>query len=260
MKKTILLTGATDGIGMHAAARLAEAGHRLLLHGRNPQKLEAVAASLPSGTQTYVADLSDLSQVTLLVAAVRRDHERLDVLINNAGVYKTTATTTSGRDIRFEVNTLAPWILTQGLLPRMGPTGRVVNLSSAAQSPVDLDALAGRKRLGVMAAYSQSKLAITAFTRVLAEEHPDGPLFVSVNPGSLLATKMVREGFGVAGKDVGIGADIVARAALDPDFEGRSGAYFDNDAGRFDDPHPAVLGPHAHEVTRAVRELTDGLV
>jgi hypothetical protein len=74
------------------------------------------------------------------------------------------------------------------------------------------------------------------WTSHLAQQHPDGPLFVSVNPGSLLATKMVKEGFGVEGSDIKIGADIVCRAALSDEFEGKSGQYYDNDAKRFAPP------------------------
>jgi len=91
-----------------------------------------------------------------------------------------------------------------------------------------------------MPAYAQSKLAITMWTRAMAE-HPDGPLFSAVNPGSLLNTNMVKAGWGGSDNDVGIGADILVRAALSDEFKGRSGDYFDNDSGRFAPPHPNGL-------------------
>ena len=262
MQKTILLTGATDGIGLAAAKMLASQGHNLLLHGRNPQKLED-AARIVSGcsgigrVESYLADLSRMADVEALADAVLAKHESPDVLINNAGIFRTSEPITQdGLDVRFAVNTLAPWLLTRNLLPLMDNTGRVVNLSSAAQSPVDLDALAGRTKLSdEMKAYAQSKLAITMWSRLMAQQAGDTtPLVIAVNPGSLLATKMVREGFGIAGKDVGIGADIIVRAALSDEFANASGRYFDNDAGRFADPHPDALDVHkCKEVMSAIR-------
>jgi NAD(P)-dependent dehydrogenase (short-subunit alcohol dehydrogenase family) len=182
-----------------------------------------------------------MAEVDALADAITLKHHKLDVLINNAGVFKTAEPLTSdGLDVRFVVNTLAPYRLTQRLLPLIGSSGRVINLSSAAQAPVELEALAGKTRLADMAAYAQSKLAITMWSRELAKK-PDAPIVIAVNPGSLLATKMVKEGFGVAGTDLGIGADILCRAALDDEFENASGQYFDNDSGRFAAPHPDAL-------------------
>ena len=242
--RTILITGSTDGIGELTARTLVERGHTVLLHGRNPSKLDRVAASLGGDVERHVADLSGLDAVEAMAAAITARHDRLDVLINNAGVFKTRQPRTAdGLDVRFMVNTIAPYVLTRRLLPLIPADGRVVNLSSAAQAPVDVTALAGRRSLSDMPAYAQSKLAITIWTRALAAELPDGPTFVAVNPGSLLASKMVRDGFGVAGKDLSIGADILCRAALDPAFASTSGAYFDNDAGRFDEPHSAGRDP-----------------
>jgi len=125
MKKTILLTGATDGIGLETAKMLVPMGHTVLLHGRNPAKLEKVAetlAALPDGgsVESYVADLSNMADVEALAQAVTEKHTQLDVLINNAGVLKTsTPVTQEGLDVRFVVNTFAPYLLTQRLLPLM---------------------------------------------------------------------------------------------------------------------------------------------
>ena len=247
MQKTILLTGATDGIGLATANSLVAQGHTLLIHGRSPAKLDAVAAELTAlnaGTvETYLADLSDMGEVLALAKAVSDKHDQIDVLINNAGILKTPQTITSdGLDIRFVVNTLAPYLLTQKLLPLLGSEGRVVNLSSAAQAPVDLSALGGDVQFSDdMAAYAQSKLAITSWSRSMAKFQENGPMIVSVNPGSLLASKMVKEGFGFDGHDIGIGADILVRAALSEEFAAASGQYFDNDAKRFAAPHAEAL-------------------
>ena len=138
MTKKILLTGATDGIGLVTARKLIEQGHHVLIHGRNATKLAAVEqelAAINAGTvESYVADLSSMTDVLAMAQAVTAKHGQLDVLINNAGILKTPQTITAeGLDVRFVVNTLAPYLLTQKLLPLLGNAGRVVNLSSAAQ-------------------------------------------------------------------------------------------------------------------------------
>ena len=262
MKKTILLTGATDGIGLATAKMLLQQKHHVLLHGRNAQKLEKVVDALLSeiegaSIESYVADLSNFAEVKALADAVSENHQSLDVLINNAGVLKTNELITADNlDVRFVVNTLAPYLLTQLLLPLMTSTGRIVNLSSAAQASVNLEALAGELSLDDMGAYSQSKLAITMWSRILAEKLTDGPLVVAVNPGSLLASKMVKEGFGVAGNDIQIGADILTRSALSDEFDNRSGQYFDNDSGQFAPPHSDALDDKkSNEVVNAIEAL-----
>lgn len=265
-KKTILLTGATDGIGLEAAKTLVGMGHTVLLHGRNPAKLqnvEAMLSALPDGGQveSYQADLSNMDDVEALAQAVTEKHSELDVLINNAGVFKTSnRITQDGLDVRFVVNTIAPYLLTKRLLPVMSASGRIVNLSSAAQSPVNLDALAGRVHIpDDFAAYAQSKLAITMWSRSMANAPENsGRVIVAVNPGSMLGTKMVKEGFGVAGKDVSIGSDIVARAALSDEFAAASGNYFDNDSRQFASPHPDGLNlEKCAAVVRTIETILD---
>ncbi|MBT51872.1 MAG: oxidoreductase [Mameliella sp.] len=248
--KTILITGATDGIGRETARRLATLGHHLLIHGRSTDKLNTTAAELRSlqgagQVETFRADLSRLGDVARLAKEITARHDRLDVLINNAGVLKTDdPVTPDGLDLRFVVNTLAPALLTRRLLPIIPQDGRIVHLSSAAQAPVDLEALAGHRRLDAMPAYAQSKLALTIWSQALADElGPDGPVTVAVNPGSLLATRMVKEGFGVAGNDIGIGADVLTRAALSEEFAQASGQYFDNDSRRFAPPQAEANNP-----------------
>lgn len=263
MQKTILVTGSTDGIGLATAKMLASQGHTVLLHGRNPARLAAAQqalAALPGAgpVESYLADLSRTGEVEALATAVAERHATLDVLINNAGVLRTPETLTpEGLDVRFVVNTIAPYLLTQRLLPLLGASGRVVNLSSAAQSPVDLEALAGRGQLADMSAYAQSKLALTMWSRHLALTlKADGPVIVAVNPGSLLASKMVKEGFGVDGADISIGADILVRAALADEFASATGKYFDNDSGRFASPHPDALDPRkSKELVQVIEAL-----
>ncbi|MBT8437533.1 MAG: SDR family NAD(P)-dependent oxidoreductase [Gammaproteobacteria bacterium] len=249
MQKIILITGSTDGIGLATAEMLVSQGHHVLLHGRNPAKLEAAEKSLSElagdgRVESYVADLSRMGEVEALAKAVIERHDKLDVLINNAGIFRTPdPVTPDGLDVRFAVNTLAPYLLTQRLLPLIPASGRVVNLSSAAQAPVDPQALSGQVRIADdFSAYAQSKLAITMWSRSMALAlGDDGPAIIAVNPGSMLASKMVKEGFGVAGNDLGIGAEILTRAALSDEFATASGLYFDNDSGEFAAPHRDAL-------------------
>ncbi|MEP1354189.1 MAG: SDR family NAD(P)-dependent oxidoreductase [Tateyamaria sp.] len=256
MTKTILITGATDGIGRLTALQLAQQEHQVLVHGRSPDKLAEVAQEIGGDVETYMADLSVLSDVQALIERVLEEHTRLDILINNAGILKTAKTIAeSGRDIRFDVNTLAPYALTLGLLPILPKEGRIINLSSAAQAPLDVSAVLAGTPLDHMSAYAQSKLAITIWTAELAREMPEGPSFIAVNPGSLLATKMVKEGFGIAGNDMQIGADILIRASLSGEFSGKSGQYFDNDTGSFALPHAAAQDrDHVAQVMQCIRD------
>lgn len=252
MTKTILITGATDGLGRATAQKLANDGHRVIIHGRNAQKLQDTAAAIGAAGQVQ-ADLSDLTAVARMADQIVADHPRIDVLINNAGVFKTqNPRTAEGHDVRFVVNTLADVLLTRRLMPVMSADARVIHLSSAAQSPVDLKALQGRVPLQDMPAYAQSKLAITLWSQHFADTSPDAPVQIAVNPGSLLATRMVREGFGTSGNDLNIGVDILTRAALSDEFAQASGRYFDNDAGRFGNRYPDAMAAEVAEVIDAM--------
>jgi len=251
--KVILLTGATDGIGYETAKRLVQQGHNVLLHGRSMNKLHKMMATTPFSenkdrVETYACDLSHLKEIRDFTSAIQSNHDNVDVIINNAGVFKISDTkTVDGLDARFAVNTIAPYMITQHLMPQLQhdseSRSRVVNVSSAAQAPVHLASMqAHTGRMDDSQAYAQSKLAITMWTTHLSQPgHATFPMMVSVNPASLLGSKMVKSAYGINGKDLGIGADIFVRAALSEEFESADGKYYNNDAGKFDSPHPDGL-------------------
>lgn len=251
MPKTILITGSSDGIGFALAKKLAAMGHHVLLNGRNAAKLaqaEKIISEIANGgkVESYLCDLSRMSNVIALADTVTEKHDNLDVLINNAGVFSAANLIThDGLDIRFAVNTVAPYLLTKKLLPLLGTNARVINLASAAQSPVNPQALSGKLKLSDdFNAYAQSKLALIMWSQQLALSLQDnGPVVIAVNPGSLLATKMVKDAFNMAGKDVNIGANILTQLALDEQYTKASGRYFDNDSGKFASPYADALDP-----------------
>ncbi|MEM6653062.1 MAG: SDR family NAD(P)-dependent oxidoreductase [Pseudomonadota bacterium] len=263
MTKTILITGATDGIGLETAKMMAPLGHTLLLHGRSARKLatakSAVAAIEGAGEiRIYQADLTDLDQVRAMADALKSDFDSIDALINNAGVFKlSNPQTRDGFDARFIVNVVAPYVLTKALLPLLGSEGRVVNLSSAAQAPVDLNAFLNKRTFDDGAAYAQSKLALTMWSISMAHElGADGPMIVAVNPASFLGSKMVKEAYRHAGHDLRIGADILTRAALSDEFANASGRYYDNDRKSFAPPHPDALDPSKNRrIIEAIEQL-----
>lgn len=248
MTKIILITGATDGIGLATAAQLVKLGHRVLLHGRNKTKLEnakqqLVALNKDAHIETYRADLSVLKEVKALAEEVSGNHKKLDVLVNNAGVYVVNERVSpDGLDTRFVVNTIAPYLLTKLLLPLLGGSGRVINLSSAAQASFNPNELMINSNQSDGIVYAQSKLALTMWSISLADTlKENGTVVIAVNPGSMLGSKMVKEAYGVNGKDIQIGANILCDLALNDQYEIASGQYFDNDIGRSARPHPDAL-------------------
>ncbi|MEO1303594.1 MAG: SDR family NAD(P)-dependent oxidoreductase [Pseudomonadota bacterium] len=263
MTKTILITGATDGIGLGTAKMIAPLGHTLLLHGRSPDKLAAAEAAVAaiggsSEIKTYQADLTDLTQVTAMADTLKSDFSSIDALINNAGVFKLSDPLThDGFDARFIVNVVAPYVLTKAVMPLLGSKGRVVNLSSAAQAPVNVQAFLNKQSFSDGEAYAQSKLALTMWSIGLASElGANGPMIVAVNPASFLGSKMVKEAYGHAGHDLRIGADILTRAALSDEFANASGRYYDNDRKAFAAPHPDALDSSKNQqIIEAIEQL-----
>ena len=265
MTKTILITGSTDGIGLATAKTLVESGYKVLLHGRSESKLEDAKTQIldiksDAIIETFKADLSSFDEIKALATDIKSKHSHLDALINNAGVFVVPKKITDdGLDIRFMVNTIAPYLLTKHLLPLLSDNGRVVNLSSAAQSPVNPDEIGNSSNLSDDQVYAKSKLALTMWSRELALLlQGSSPIIIAVNPASFLGSKMVSEAYGRQGQDLEIGADILVRAALSDEFSEASGLYFDNDIGQFASPHPDALNQEkTAAITKAIEIVLD---
>ncbi|MCK0158228.1 SDR family NAD(P)-dependent oxidoreductase [Cellulophaga sp. F20128] len=238
MPKTIIVTGSTDGIGKLTALRLAEKGHTIYVHGRNEAKVHAVVSEIKTTTNNQnihnlVADFSDLEAVSKLAAQIKNDIPKIDILINNAGIFKTKEVQNkNGLDIRIVVNYLAPYVLTNAILPniKQSEAPRIINLSSAAQAPVSEAVLIGKEQDSANSTYAQSKLALTMWSFHLAKQEPNITV-IAVNPGSLLNTKMAIEAYGQHWSPAEKGVDILVDLAVSENYKNDSGKYFDNDKG-----------------------------
>jgi NAD(P)-dependent dehydrogenase (short-subunit alcohol dehydrogenase family) len=237
--RTILITGSTDGVGRHVALELAAAGAKVLIHGRNRERAAAVMGEIRKrGNDTavfYPADLSSLAQVRALATAIRRKHDRLDVLVNNAGIGSRSGgaqrrTSAEGYELRFAVNYLAGVLITRLLLPLIvaSAPARIVNVASAGQFPIDFDDVMLMRDYDGARAYTQSKLAQIMFTFDLAQELKEAGVTVNcLHPATYMDTTMVREGGISPISTVDEGAAAILNLVLSPDLEGRTGLYFD---------------------------------
>jgi NAD(P)-dependent dehydrogenase (short-subunit alcohol dehydrogenase family) len=262
-EQTILITGATDGLGRALAAELADRGARILVHGRDEDRGRETIEQIGGG-EWLRADLSSLAEVRGLAQQVLDRHDRLDTLVNNAGIG--TAAPGEGRrvesadgyELRFAVNYLAGYLLTRllaDLLERSAPA-RIVNVSSAGQAPIDFEDVMLERHYDGVQAYCQSKLAQIMFTLDLADELRQRDVTVTcLHPATYMPTKMVR----AAGVDpissLEQGVEATLRLIADPELDGVTGQYF-NGTHRAE-PHPQASDPDAR---RQLRELSDRLV
>ena len=267
-EQTILITGSTDGLGLATAERLKRSGATVFVHGRSEQKLERALARLGADRGARVrgllADLSSLEEVRRLARCVERDTDRLDVLVNNAGVAVMDGRRTSrdGFELTFAVNYLSHFLLTAELLPllRTSSPARIVNVASIGQAPVNFeDPMAEEREYDGFLAYRESKLAQILFTFELAERlRGAGESEVTVNalhPATLMDTQMVRASFRRGRSEVAEGVESLTRLIADPELDGVSGRYFDQlEEGA---PHPQAQDAEAR---RRLWELSEELV
>jgi NAD(P)-dependent dehydrogenase (short-subunit alcohol dehydrogenase family) len=235
--KTALVTGSTDGVGRLVAKRLAEASFHVYVHGRDQKRGDEAVAEIRAtgGAADFLrADLSALTEVRLLAKAVLDRADRLDLLVNNAGIGSagpagTRQTSRDGYELRFAVNYLAGFELTRLLLPllKKSAPARIVNVSSLGQQAIDFsDVMLTRDYTGTRA-YCQSKLAQILFTMDLAEElEGSGVTVNALHPATYMATTMVRAAGVTPVSTVDEGAEAILQLALSPSLERRSGLYF----------------------------------
>jgi NAD(P)-dependent dehydrogenase (short-subunit alcohol dehydrogenase family) len=255
MDATVLITGATSGLGRWLAVALSDAGWNVLVHGRDPERTRALAAEL--GGRAFVADLAALREVRGLAQEVAASTPRLDVLVNNAGVGfgppgGARETSHDGHELRLAVNYLAPVVLTRVLLPllRASTPARVVNVGSIGQAPVDLDDLGFTRGYDGMDAYRRAKLALAAWTFDLAAELDGTGVTANVlHPATLMPTNMVREAAQGVMSTVEEGGHATLRLITDPALRDTTGVYFDGAA-------PARAHPDAYDPAFRARLAT----
>jgi len=231
---TVLVTGATDGIGRLTAGALAQAGAHVIVHGRDPAKVERVVAALrAAGSEAdgAVADLASLAETARLGREIA-GRGPLDVLVNNAGVgfgadRGKREVSRDGFELRLAVNYLAPFVLIRELGARGMPRRAIVNVTSIGQAPIDLDDLQVERAYEGALAYRRSKLALVMLTFDAAAARPDLPC-VCLHPGTLLDTNMVRESFDHALGPASRGAEATL-AVIDAALRGATGQYFDQE-------------------------------
>ena len=242
-QQTILVTGATDGMGRELAAQLSEHGARVLVHGRSQKRLDdavrfVAERSGRAAVEPYLADFASLAQVREMADRVRHEHGSIDVLVNNAGLGAgkhgdtDRQLTEDGYELRFQASYLAPFALTAQLVDTLAANGgaRVVNVASVGQQPVDFDDLQMEQGYTGLRAYGQSKLALIMHAFELAERGADlGIRANALHPASLMNTKMVEETFGYTLSTIEDGAANTLRLAVDPQLDQTTGKYFNED-------------------------------
>lgn len=253
MVKTILITGATDGIGKHLAMKLASEGHQVILHGRNPKKLESAlqevrAVSLRGRVSSYLADFSKLADVYRFVEEIKRDFQSIDVLFNNAGLYagKERKASAENVELTFMLSVLVPYLLTTELSPLLekAADGRVINTSSYMHhfaKVKDLD-FGFENNYNPGLAYNNSKLYTIWMTRYLARDfflrgsnitiNSYHPGLISTNLGNDSSDEKTKKSlFGRLmksfSKDLDQGIETGYYLTLSEEVRGLTGYYFD---------------------------------
>jgi NAD(P)-dependent dehydrogenase (short-subunit alcohol dehydrogenase family) len=261
-RPVILVTGSTDGLGREVAMRAAATGAHVLVHGRSAARGDSVVAAIRAqgvGTATfYQADFTDLASVRRMAAEVMREHPRLDVLVNNAGIYPDEGDrqlTADGYERAFTINYLAPFLLTRLLMPALlhERPARIVNVASLSQQALDLDDLMMTRGYTAGRSYAQSKLAQIIFTMDLAPQLEGTMLrVVALHPATMMPTAMVVGRGAAARSTLDDGASAVMRLVTMPDLP--NGGYFNSQVA-------ARANAQAYDpvAQRRLRELSEQL-
>jgi len=236
--KTVLVTGATDGVGRYVAGKLAAAGASVLIHGRDSERANALVDRVRQEGRGeavfYPADLSSLADTRRFAEKVLAEHRRLDLFISNAGIGSQSLgperrTSADGHELRFAVNYLSGFLLAHLLLPllKASAPSRIVNVASLGQQPLDFDDVMLTRGYSGTRAYAQSKLAQIMFTIDLAAELAGSGVTVnSLHPATYMDTTMVRAGGITPVSTVAQGGDAILHLAAGDDVAGKSGLFF----------------------------------
>jgi NAD(P)-dependent dehydrogenase (short-subunit alcohol dehydrogenase family) len=261
--KTVLITGSTDGVGRYVATKLAAGGAKVLIHGRDVARAEALIGEIRrSGHDApvfYSADLSSLAGARRLADAVLADHARLDVFVSNAGIGSQNQgpgrqTSADGYELRFAVNYLSGFLLARRLLPllKAAAPARIVNVASLGQHPIDFDDVMITRNYSGSRAYAQSKLAQIMFTIDLAEELKGSGVTVNaLHPATYMNTTMVRAGGITPISTVEQGGEAILRLVGGDDVAAKSGLFFNG-------MNEAKANPQAYDAAarKRLRELS----
>jgi NAD(P)-dependent dehydrogenase (short-subunit alcohol dehydrogenase family) len=257
---TVLITGATDGLGKALALRLAAEGVEVIAHGRDPVRLSTTGIELNAvatgpRARTVLADLADLGQVRRLAADIHDLTHSIDAFVSNAGIGsglpagRTRQTSVDGYELRFAVNYLAGFRLTLDLLDLLEASApaRIVNVASIGQHPIDFDDLMIERGYSGSRAYGQSKLAqvMSGFT-LAGRLSPDAVTVNSLHPATYMPTKMVMQEVGHSIDSLTTGVEATHRLVADPALAGVSGLFFDR-------TREAKANPQAYD--EAARDL-----
>lgn len=232
--KTVLVTGSTDGIGKQTVLEMAQLGATVILHGRDPAKGHRVMQEIKEASHNeqldiFIANLASLNQVRKMSDEIHQKYDRLDVLINNAGVaLGSYEVSEDGYEMTFAVNYLAGFLLTTLLLDliKTGAPSRIINVSSMVHSSrLDFDNLSATKHFDGWEAYCQSKLCNILFTYELASKLEGRGVTVNCLHPGVINTKLLRVNFR-GGSPVTEGSNKLIYLATDPEFENVTGKYF----------------------------------
>ena len=235
--KTVLVTGATDGVGRVVARRLGKSGARVLAHGRDERRGREVVADIHAdgGKAVFLAaDFASLDEVRRLTSEVPGAADRLDILINNAGIGfgargAGRQLSADGVELRFAVNYLAGFLLTESLLPLLESSApaRIVNVASAGQRAINFEDVMLEHGYDGQRAYCQSKLAQILYTFDLATRLAGRGITVNcLHPATYMDTTMVRDSGIEPWSSVEDGAEAILQLAVSPDLEDVSGRYY----------------------------------
>lgn len=237
MKTTVLITGATDGIGKQTAIELASKGYNIIVHGRNEEKVNDAVEEVKKNAEDasvdgMAADFESLQEVSQLAEKIKEKYEKLDILINNAGVaLQQRETTKDDFEKTFQVNYLAHFLLTNRILNliKKSEKGKIVNVTSMVHATaIDFENLQGEQMYEGSNAYSLSKLCNILFTYKLARELEDENVTVNCLHPGVISTKLLKSHWGGTGGSVKEGAENIIYVATYEGIDNVTGKYFVN--------------------------------